>query len=149
MATFYYQQAKTALWHSLLHVPVVRDSESEWLYQIVAHGPSLLLPWHLLPQQHVFWLVLDILISGSLTVWLASWLTGKKLRHQVAGLEKAAADRHLREAERWEHKLKVFETQAHVKAENTQVKKISTALTRLKNDSKALRDEVRKLRRSS
>ena len=110
LAALYYQQAETALWHSRLYVPVTRDAEGEWLYQIVARGPSLLLPWHLLPQ-HVFWLGLDILIFGSLTMWLAYRIAGKELRHQVAGREEAAAEK-LLEAEEREQRLKVLESRA-------------------------------------
>lgn len=167
LVAFYYQQAETALWGSRLYVPVVRDADGNWRYQMVARGPSLLLPWNL-PPQHVLWLGLDILIVGSLTMWLAYWIVGDELRHQVAGREEAAADKllaaeeqsvaadsRMRAAEAWEQRLKAresrvepresavvnreLETQARTEEKDAEVKKMSVALTRLKT-------EVRKLR---
>ena len=167
LVTFYYQQAETALWGSRLYVPVVRDADGNWRYQMVARGPSLLLPWNL-PPQHVLWLGLDILIAGSLTIWWTWRIVGDELRHQVAGREKAAADklleaeearaaadRRMRQAEAWEQRLKAresrvearessvvnqeLEAQAHIEEKDAEVKKMSVALTRLKT-------EVRKLR---
>ena len=177
LVAYYYQQAETALWHSVLYVPVARDAEGERLYQIIARGPSLLLPWNLLPQ-HVFWLGLDILMFGSLAIWWSWRMVGDELRHQVAGREKAAADKlqeaveqsaaadHcLREAEAWERRLKGRESrveareseaanrelqaQAHMEEKDAEVKKMNTALARLKNDNKALREELKKLRGGS
>ena len=177
LAAYYYQQAETAIWHSVLYVPVARDTEGEWLYQIIARGPSLLLPWNLLPQ-HVLWLALDILIFGSLTMWLAYRIVGEELRNQVAGREKAAADklqgaveesaaadRRMREAEAREQRLKVLESraaareseaanreleaQAHVEGKDAEMNKMSVALTRLKRENKDLQGEVRQLRGGS
>ena len=173
LVAFYYKQADI-LWYSVLHVPVGRAEDGTRLYQTLARGPSLLLPWHLLPQD-VFWLAVDILIFGTLAICLAYWIVGDELRGQVAGREKAAADtlreageqraaadRRMREAEEWEQRLKVLESraaarefeavnreadaQAHVEAKDAEVKKMSAALTRLKTEAKDLRREVRQLR---
>ncbi len=170
LVAYYYQQAETVLWHSVLYVPVVRNVEGEWLYQIIARGPSLLLPWNLLPQ-HVFWLGLDILIFGSLAIWWTCRIMGDELRYQVAGREKAAADklleageesavadRRMREAEEREQRLEVRESeaanrelkaQAQVEDKDAEMKKMSVALTRLKKENKDLEGEVRQLRRGS
>jgi len=174
LAALYYQQAETALWDSQLFVPIIKDEAGNWRYQKVARGPSLLLPWHLLPQ-HVFWLGLDILIFGWLTIWCTWRITGRELRRQVAGREKAAADklqeaaeesaaadRRVREAEEREQRLKMRESQlearesdagnrelearAHIEGKDAEVKKMSTALTRLKTENSELRKEVRRLR---
>ena len=177
LLAYYYLQAETALWHSLLYVPIIRNTEGEWLYQIVARGPSLLLPWHFLPQ-HVFWLALDILVFGSLTMWLAYRIVGNEVGHQVAGREKAAADKlleveeesaaaddRMREAGAREERLKVLEsrvatreseaanrelkTQRHVEDKDAEMNKMSVALRRLKGEKKDLQDEVRQLRGDS
>jgi len=177
LVAYYYQQAETALWHSELYVPVATDAEGERLYQIIARGPSLLLPWNLLPQ-HVFWLGLDILIFGSLTMWLAYRIVGDELQHQLADREKATAgklqeaeeksitaDHRIREAEEREQKLKMLESQAaareseaanleleaqtHVEGKDAEMKKMSVALTRLKRENKDLQGEIRQLRGSS
>ena len=177
LAAYYYQQAETAIWHSVLYVPVARDAEGERLYQIIARGPSLLLPWNLLPQ-HVLWLGLDSLVFGSLTMWLAYRIVGNEVGHQVAGREKAAADklreaeeesaaadRRMREAEEREERLKVLElraaaresdaanleleAQAHIENKDAEMKKMSVALARLKRENKDLQGEVRQLRGGS
>ena len=178
LGAYYYTQAETALWHSLLYVPVFRDAETgDWRYQLVARGPSLLLPWHLLPQ-HVFWLGLDILIFGSLAIWWACRTTGDELRHRLAGREKeaadrmreaaerrAAADRRMQETEEREQALKVLESRAaareseaanrelqaqtRVEGKDAELMKMSLALTRLKTETRDLRAEVRRLREGS
>lgn len=173
LVAFYYKQAHV-VWYSVLHVPVGRAEDGTRLYQTLARGPSLLLPWHLLPQD-VFWLALDILIFGTLTMWLTYLIVENELRHQVADREKAAADklreageqsaaadRRMREAEGWEQRLKAREAraaarefeavnreadaQAHMDAKDVEVEKMSAALTRLKTDARDLRQEVRRLR---
>ena len=173
LVAFYYKQGDK-LWYSVLQIPVARDADGTRLYQTIARGPSLLLPWHLLPQD-VFWLALDILIFGTLTMWLAYWIVENELRQQVAGREKAAADklreageqsaaadRRMREAEGWEQRLKVLESraaarefeavnreleaQAYIEGKDVEVKKMSGALTRLKTEARYLRQEVRQLR---
>ena len=123
LAALYYLQAEPVLWDAQLYVPIIKDDAGNWRYQKVAHGPSLLLPWHLLPQ-HVFWLGLDILVFGSLTIWCTWRIAGRELRNQVADREKAAAaklleaeeesaaaGRRMREAEAWEQRLKARESQ--------------------------------------
>lgn len=171
LVAYYYQQAETALWHSVLYVPVARDAEGERLYQVIARGPSLLLPWNLLPQ-HVFWLGLDILMFGSLAIWWSWRMMGDELRHRVAGREKAAedklqeaveqsaaADRCMREAEVWERRLKGRESrveareseaanrelqaQARMEEKDAEVKKMNTALARLKTEVSDLRKRLR------
>ena len=168
LVAYYYQQAETVLWDSVLYAPVVRNVEGEWLYQIIARGPSLLLPWNLLPQ-HVFWLGLDILIFGSLAIWWTCRIMGDELRYQVAGREKAAADklleageesavadRRMREVEEREQRLEVRESeaanrelkaQAQIEDKDAEMKKMGVALTRLKKENKDLEGEIRQLRR--
>ena len=167
----YYLQADTMLWGAVLSVPVMRDAGGNWRYQRIAHGPSLALPWHLLPQ-HVFWVGLNMLVFGSLTIWWTWRTMGDELRHQVAGREKAAADklleaeeksataqRRMREAEAWEQRLKAreselearesetanreLEAQAHIEGKDAEVKKMSVALTRLKTEVSELRKRLR------
>ena len=76
-----YKQAGD-LWDSVLYLPVGSDAETgEQLYQIIARGPSLLLPWNLLPQ-HVFWLAVDVLIVGTLAMCLAYAIVRNELRGQ-------------------------------------------------------------------
>ena len=161
VACYYNQGYK--LWYAVLKVPVATDADGNRLYQTIARGPSLLLPWNLLPQD-VFWLGLDILIFGTLAMWLAWRVVGDELRHQVAGREKAAADKlreaaeqsaaadhRMRQAEEWEGRLKGLESrvagreseatnreleaQAHVEAKDAEVEKMSQALARLKEES--------------
>lgn len=170
LAALYYMRADAVLWGSILAVPVVKDADGNWIYQHIAGGPFAMLPWNLLPQ-HVLWLALDVLIVGSLTIWLSWWTVGHELRRQVAGREKAAADKlleaeeesaaadsHMREAEEREQRLKALEVrlaareseaanrelevQAHIEEKDEEVRKMSVALTRLKT-------EVRKLRGGS
>ena len=177
VVAYYYLQAETVLWHSILHVPFIKDAEGKWLYQTVARGPSLLLPWNLLPQD-VFWLGLDILIFGSLAIWWTCRIMGDELRYQVAGCEKAAADklleaeeksaaadRRMQEAEEREQRLEVLESraaareaaaanreqkaQAHVEGKDAEMNKMSVALTRLKKENRDLQGEVRRLRGGS
>ena len=177
LAALYYTQADPMLWGSLLYVPVARDADGNWGYQMIARGPSLMLPWNLLPQ-HVFWLALDVLILGSLTIWYAWRVVGDELRYQVAGREKAAADklqeaarqsaaadRRMREAGEWEQRLKALElrlaareseavdreleVQAHLEGKDVEVEKMSAALTRLKRENRELRAAARQLRGGS
>ena len=177
LVAYYYQQAETVLWHSVLYAPIIRNVEGEWLYQIIARGPSLLLPWNLLPQ-HVFWLGLDILVFGSLAIWWTCRIMADELRYQVAGREKAAADklleageesavadRRMREVEEREQRLVVresraaareseaanreLEAQAQVEDKDAEMKKMSVALTRLKKENKDLEGGVRQLRGGS
>ena len=173
----YYLQADTMLWGAVLSVPVMRDAGGNWRYQRVAHGPSLALPWHLLPQ-HVFWVGLNMLVFGSLTIWWTWRTMGDELRHQVAGREKAAADKlleaegqstaadlRMREAEAWEQRLKALESrleareseagnrelaaQARVEEKDAEVRKMNQALTRLKTEVRELRKEISRLRGGS
>ena len=173
LVAFYYKQAHV-VWYAALQVPVGRAEDGTRLYQTLARGPSLLLPWHLLPQD-VLWLAVDILIFGTLTMCLAYRVVGDELRGQIAGREKAAADklreageqraaadRRMRDAEGWEQRLKVRESraaarefeavnreadaQAHMEAKDVEVDKMSAALTRLKTEARDLRQEVRRLR---
>ena len=178
LVAYYYYERAGMLWDSLLYMHVATDVETgEKLYQIIARGPSLLLPWNLLPQD-VFWLAVDILIVGTLTMCLAYRTAGDELRGQVAGREKeaadrmreagerrAAADRRMREAEEREQALKVLESRAaardseaanrelqaqtRVGDKDAELKKMSLALTRLKTENKDLRAEVRRLREGS
>ena len=177
LVALYYMRVDAVLWGSILSVPVMRGADGNWLYQRIAGGPFVMLPWKLLPQ-HVLWLGLDVLIVGSLTIWLTCRMAGNELRHQVAGREKAAADklqeaveqsaaadRCMREAEAWEGRLKGRESrveareseaanrelqvQAHTEEKDAEMRKMSTALARLKNDNKALREELKKLRGGS
>ena len=170
----YYLQADTMLWGAVLSVPVMRGADGKWLYQRVARGPSLALPWHLLPQ-HVIWVGLNMLVFGSLTIWWTWWMMGDELRKQVAGREKAAADklleaeeqsaaadRRMQEAEAWAGRLKALESrledrkseagnrelaaQARVEEKDAEVRKMNQALTRLKTEVSELRKEVRRLR---
>lgn len=165
----YYAQADTMLWGAVLSVPVMRKADGGWIYQHVARGPSLALPWHLLPQ-HVFWVGLNMLVFGSLTIWWTWWMMGDELRQQVASREKAAADKlleaeernaaadlRMREAEAWEQRLKALESrleareseagdrelaaQAHVEKKDAEVKKMNQALTRLKTEVRRLRED--------
>jgi len=171
LVAYYYGQAEAALWRSVLYVPVGWDAEGERLYKIIARGPSLLLPWNLLPQ-HVLWLGLDILIFGSLSIWWTHRMMADELRYQVAGREKAAADKleeaaqqnaaadsRMQKAEAWEQQLKALElrlaareseavkremeTQAIVEGKDAEVKKMSAALTRLKTELGELRKRSR------
>lgn len=176
LAAFYYQQG-FKLWYAVLQVPLYKNADSEQMYLSVARGPSLLLPWHLLPQ-HVFWMALAVLIIGSLTIWWSWRCVENEMKHQIAGREKAAADklleaeeqsavadRRMREAEKRKQQLKALETraeareseavnrelaaQAHMKEKDAEVKKMNQALTRLKTEVSELRKEVRRLRRGS
>ena len=171
LVAYYYGQAETALWRSILYVPVGWDAEGGRLYKIIARGPSLLLPWNLLPQ-HVLWLGLDILVFGSLSIWWTYRMMADELRYQVAGREKAAADKlqeaatqsaaaasRMREAEDREQRLEVresrlsareseavkreMEAQAVVEGKDAEVKKMSTALSRLKTELGELRKRSR------
>jgi len=177
LVAFYYMQADAVLWGSVLSVPMIKNADGKWLYQRIAGGPFAMLPWNLLPQ-HVLWLGLDVLIAGSLTIWWSWRMVGDELRHQVAGREKAAADKLLaaeeesaaaarrrREAEAWEQRLKESESrveareseaanrelqaQAHIEEKDAEVRKMSVALTRLKTEVSELRKEVRRLRGDS
>ena len=121
LVAYYYTQAGT-LWDSKLYMPVGRNAETgEMLYQVIARGPSLLLPWNLLPQD-VFWLGLDVLVFGTLAMCLAHGIVKDELRGRVAGREKeaadklreagersAAADRRMRDAQAWERMLEARE----------------------------------------
>lgn len=177
LLAYYYKQAGM-LWYSVLYMPAGRDAETgERLYQIIARGPSLLLPWNLLPQD-VFWLAVDILVFGTLTMCLAYRSVKDELRGQVAGREKeaadklreaeergAAADRRMREAQAWEERLKAIgsrmaaresevarreaDAQAYVEGKDAEMEKMSVALTRLKGESRDLRKEVKPLRAGS
>ena len=176
LAGFYYRQG-FKLWDAVLRVPAYKNEDGEWMYQIVARGPSVLLPRHLLPQ-HVFWMALAVLIAGSVTIWWAWRCVENELGHQLAGREKAAedklqeaaersaaADRRMREAEEWEQRLKALESrlearesevvnrelaaQAHTEEKDAEVRKMSAALTRLKTEVSKLRKEVRRLRGGS
>lgn len=171
LGTLYYMQVERVLRGSILYVPVVRDADGKWIYQRIAGDPFLMLPWNLLPQ-HVFWLGLDILIFGSLTIWWTYRVVGDELRYQVADREKAAAgklqeaeqqraaaDHRMGEAEAWEQRLKERESrveareseaatrelnvQAHIHEKDEEVKKMSTALTRLKTEVSDLRKRLR------
>lgn len=177
LAALYYMRVEAVLWGSILSVPVMRDADGSWRYQHIAGDPYLILPWKLLPQ-HVLWLGLDVLIVGSLTICLCWWMVGSELRRQVAGRERAAADklqeaaqqsaaadRRMGEAEEREEWLKALElrltaresevakreleAQAHVEGKDAEVKKMSAALTRLKAEASELRKEVRKAREGS
>lgn len=171
----YYYKRSGVLWRSVLYVPVGWDAETgERIYQIIARGPSLLLPWNLLPQD-VFWLAVDILVFGTLTMCLAYRIVKDELRGQVAGREKeavdklreaeersAAADRRMREAHEWEQRLKARESrmaeresevarreadaQAYVEDKDAEMEKMNVALVRLKGESGDLRKEVKQLR---
>lgn len=176
LAAFYYQYG-FRLWYAVLRVLTRNDADGKWAYQNVARGPSLLLPWNLLPQ-HVFWLALAVLAIGSLTIWWAWRSVGDELRYRLAGREKAAedklqeaaqqsaaADSRMREAEAWEQRLKARESQAearesevanrelaaqaHTEEKDAEVRKMSVALTRLKTEVTGLRKEVRQLRGGS
>jgi len=170
LAAFYYQHG-FKLWYAVLRVPAYINDDGEWMYQIVARGPSVLLPRHLLPQ-HVFWMALAILIAGSVTIWWAWRSVENELKHQLAGREKAAedklleageasaaADRRMRETEKWEQRLKARESQveareseavnreltaqAHTEEKDAEVRKMSVALTRLKTEVSELRKRLR------
>ena len=174
LAALYYMRVDAVLWGSKLVVPVVKDAEGNWVYQHIAGDPFVMLPWNLLPQ-HVLWVALDVLIAGSLTIWWGWWSVGDELRRQVAGREKAAADKlqeavqqsaaadsRMREVEEREQQLKALElrltareseavkremeTQAIVEGKDAEVKKMSAALTRLKTEVGELRKEARKSR---
>ena len=167
LVAVYYMQADAVLWGSVLSVPMIKDADGKWIYQRIAGGPFAMLPWNLLPQ-HVLWLGLDVLIVGSLTIWWAWRCVEEELRCQLAGREKAAADklleaeeesaaaeRRMREAEAWEQRLKTHESrvearesevadrelaaQAHTEKKDAEVKKMSVALTRLKTEVRNLR----------
>jgi len=167
LVAVYYMQADAVLWGSVLSVPMIKDADGKWIYQRLAGGPFAMLPWNLLPQ-HVLWLGLDVLIVGSLTIWWAWRCVEEELRYQLAGREKAAADklleaeeesaaaeRRMREAEAWEQRLKTHESwlearesevadrelaaQAHTEKKDAEVKKMSVALTRLKTEVRNLR----------
>ena len=84
LAALYYMRVDAVLWGSILAVPVVKDADGNWVYQHIAGGPFVMLPWNLLPQ-HVLWVALDVLITGSLTIWWGWWAVGDELRRQVAG----------------------------------------------------------------
>ncbi|MDE0206681.1 MAG: hypothetical protein OXP66_11720 [Candidatus Tectomicrobia bacterium] len=171
LAALYYMRADAMLWGSILSVPVVKDADGNWLYQRIAGGPFAMLPWKLLPQ-HVLWVALDVLIAGSLTIWLSWWRVGHELRRQVAGREKAAADKlqeaaqqcaaagsRMQKAEAWEQRLKALESrletresemvnreleaQAHMEGKDAEVKKMNQALTRLKEENRGLRKQLR------
>ena len=163
LVAYYYKQAGM-LWRSVLYMPIGWDAETgERLYQIIARGPSLLLPWNLLPQD-VFWLAVDILVFGTLTMCLAYGSVKDELRGQVAGREKeaadklreaeersAAADRRMREAEEWEQRLEVRDSgiaaresemtrreadaQAYVEDKDAEMEKMNLALERLKREA--------------
>ena len=172
LAALYYMQVDAVLWGSILSVPVMRKADGNWLYQRIAGGPFLMLPWNLLPQ-HVLWLGLDILIWGSLTICWTWRVVGNELRRQVAGREKAAAHklreaeeasaaaaRRMREAEAWEQRLEGARVavwrlasrrrrignwkRRHTwKTKDAEAKKMNAALTRLKTEVSDLRRRLR------
>ena len=174
LVAYSYKQAGD-LWDSVLCVPVDSHAETgERLYQIIARGPSLLLPWNLLPQD-VFWLAVDVLVVGTLAICLAYPIVRDELRGQLARREKAAADqlreageqsaaaeRRMREAHTRELRLEGIESrlgvrasevanregsvQAHVEAKDAEMDKMSMALARLKRENRDLRKEVKQLR---
>ena len=171
LVALYYMRADAMLWGSILSVPVTRNADGNWLYQRIAGGPFVMLPWNLLPQ-HVLWLGLDVLIAGSLTIWWTCRMAENELRLQLAGREKAVADKlqeaeeqsaavdhRMREAGAWERRLKARESrvvareseaanrelqaQARVEEKDAEVRKMSTALTRLKTEVSDLRKRLR------
>lgn len=178
LVAYYYYERAGLLWDSLLYMHVATDAETgEKLYQIVARGPSLLLPWNLLPQD-VFWLAVDVLIVGTLTMCLAYRTVGDELRRQVADREKAAtdsmreadersaaADQRMRDVQAWEQRLEARESgiagreseatrreadaRAYVEGKDAEIDKMNVALARLKGEAWELRKEVKQLRAGS
>lgn len=71
LTAFYYSQGNK-LWRTALVFMIGFDDEGGRVPVYPARGPSLLLPWNLLPQD-VAWLALDAIIFGSLTICLAYW----------------------------------------------------------------------------
>ena len=173
LSAYYYSQGNK-LWRSALVVLIGLDENGNRIALYPVRGASLLLPWHLLPHD-VAWLALDALVFGTLTIWLAYRIVGDEVRWQVAGRERAAADklreatkldaaaeRRMQEAKAWEQRVQAIEArvaarefevvnreaeaQAHVEGKDVEVEKMSGALTRLKGEARDLREEVRELR---
>ena len=157
------------LWHAAL---VVMIGGTVPVYPV--RGPSLLLPWNLLPHD-VAWLALDALVWGTLVICLTYWLASDEVKKGVAQREKAAADklleaaqrsavagRRMQEAESWEQAARAAErlaeerelmaarrdeeARAYMASKDEEVGKMSGALTRLKGEAKDLRKEVSQLR---
>lgn len=169
LTVVYYAQ-DDKLWEASLYVKVGTE------YVFPARGPALLLPWNLLPHD-VAWLGADALVFGTLTICLTYWLASDEATKEVAGRERAAADklkeavrmgalveRRLQEAKAREQSAQAAErlaedrelvaakrdeeAQVHMMDKDVEVTKMSQALTRLKQHNKDLQKAVRELRRT-